>query len=114
MASCNINLGGSNSRKYSSTENYDLPDVGSVVIQLLTKNGISKFLLTSLNENGTRIIILSPFFVVCNFSKEKFNFWSFCVSTKDTHSLSVDNTKATPHEVPYNVKCNTGSVVRMV
>lgn len=106
-STCHINLAGSGSRKCSSVPNYDLPDVGSVVLQLITENGVSKFLLTSLNENGVRVLILSPFFVVCNFSNEQFNYWAFCVSTKDKNSVSVDGAKTKSHAVPCNNKEGT-------
>ncbi|XP_037025669.1 vacuolar protein sorting-associated protein 13B isoform X2 [Bradysia coprophila] len=105
-SSCHINLSGSNCRKNSY---YDLPDVGSVVLQLLTENGVSKFVLTSLNENGTRVFILSPFFVVCNLSGEQFDYWAFCVSSKDKHSMSVYNTKAKVHAVPCNSKISSSN-----
>lgn len=101
-SSCHINLGGSSSRRFSSTLNYDLPDVGSVVLQLVTELNVSKFLLTSLNENGIRVIILSPFFVVCNFSNEQFDYWAFCVSTKDKHAVSVDNVNTATQAVSRN------------
>ncbi|KAJ6640172.1 Vacuolar protein sorting-associated protein 13B [Pseudolycoriella hygida] len=106
-SSCYINLG--NSRKSSSAPSYDLPDVGSVVLQLLTDNGISKFLLTSLNENGIRVIILSALFVVCNFSTQEFSFWAFCVSSKDKHSVSVGNAKTHSYAVPQNDKASSGN-----
>lgn len=94
-------MGGSNSRKNT---HYDLPDIGSVVLQLLTKKGVSKFLLTSLNENGSRVLILSPFFVIFNLSGEQFKFWAFCVSSKDKHLVSVDSKKTEVHAVPCNSK----------
>lgn len=109
--SVHINLGGSSSRKHSY---YDLPDVGSIVLQLLTKNGVSKFLLTSLNENGMRVFILSPFFVISNISAEPFNYWSFCVSSKDKHSVSVDNAKAEVHVVPCNSEASSRFVLSKI
>lgn len=62
---------------------YKLPQEGSILIELLTNSGLSKFKLTSKIENSTRIIILAPYFVVCNLSKHPLKVHPFCVQRND-------------------------------
>lgn len=62
---------------------YKLPQEGSILIELLTNSGLSKFQLTSKFENNTRVITVAPYFVVCNLSRHSLKIHPFCVSRNE-------------------------------
>lgn len=88
---------------------YKLPQEGSVLIEVLANNGLSKFHLTSRFENSTRIIILSPYFVVCNLSKQAVKIHPFCVSRGERLRFDVHQDirwNLQSIDLPMNKKCS--------
>uniref|UniRef100_A0A1B0CVH0 Uncharacterized protein n=2 Tax=Lutzomyia longipalpis TaxID=7200 RepID=A0A1B0CVH0_LUTLO len=68
-----------------------LPDVGSLALEVAFDCGVSKMQLTSLNENASRVAILSSHFVVANFTEYDLRLWAFAIQSQDRKTLIKPN-----------------------
>lgn len=69
---------------------YYLAENGSTIITEKTgTNYFTKFCLTTVNENNTKIISIQSHFVLCNFSKYQLKFHAFCIHRNE--KLSYDD-----------------------
>lgn len=73
------------------TPNYELGDghQGAALINILSPCGLTKFHLSSVIENGQRVLFLSPHFVFINSSSIKLNVFAFCVLQRQKAQIQI-------------------------
>lgn len=84
-----------------------LPEDGSITLSNLVSNDqLLKICLTSTNENSTRIISISSYYVVCNLSKYNLKFYAFCINrnekTKYDEVIKLLKEKSIMKSIPNN------------
>lgn len=87
------------SQIYTTSENprarqqpcYEIAEEGTAIVKIRSASGLSKFQLMSTVENGVRVFILSPSYVVCNHTAVlSLNAWAFCMLQKQRrHPLNM-------------------------
>lgn len=87
--SCPIHTAAARNR--SITPNYELGDgrQGAAFIKILSPCGLTKFHLSSIVENGQRVLFLSPHFVFINSSSVKLNVFAFCVLQRQRQQIQI-------------------------
>lgn len=75
----------------SITPNYELGDdrQGAAFIKILSPWGLTKFHLSSIFENGQRVLFLSPHFVFINSSSIKLSVFAFCVLQRQRQQMQI-------------------------
>lgn len=71
---------------------YEIAEEGTAIVKIMSASGLSKFQLFSTVENGVRVFILSPSYVVCNHTPVPLNAWAFCMLQKRRHELNMPGT----------------------
>lgn len=67
-------------KNFNRHTTYFLPGDGTTIVaEQIANNYFTKFCLSSVNENNTRVISIQPQFVLCNFSKYNLMFHAFCI-----------------------------------
>lgn len=70
---------------------HSLIDEEHITVFIYTTSGMSQLNLTSINENGVRIIILSSCFVIGNFTDHQLTAFAYAVRVKEKQKLTVPN-----------------------
>lgn len=87
-----------------------LPENGSVVFELNVADvKVLKLRVSSSVENSTKIVTVTPFFVLCNYSEHPLNFSAFCMHRNDKRDFKsiaqiLQSNRLTNHSIPNNNK----------
>lgn len=76
-------------RAARSKPSYELADTGSTVVKMLGPHALCKYHLSSSLANGSRVLIVSPHFVVVNHTAHTFDAWAFCVLQRHRADLKL-------------------------
>lgn len=80
-----------------------LPENGSVVFEMIVADAkVVKLRVTSSVENSTRIVIVAPFFVICNYSAHSLNFSAFCMLRNDKRDFKSIANLLQSNQLPKN------------
>lgn len=103
MHSCPIYI---TNKRNRSQPNYVIGDDSSAIIKIISEFGLSKLQLSSMFENSVRVFILSPHYVVCNYSEIPLTIWAFCILQKEKKTLHMptDNDNMGTFVVPNQKK----------
>uniref|UniRef100_A0A6B2EK58 Putative vacuolar protein n=1 Tax=Phlebotomus kandelakii TaxID=1109342 RepID=A0A6B2EK58_9DIPT len=74
-----------------SDKKISLPEVGSLPLEVGFDSGLCKVQLTSVQENSSRVVILSSHFVVSNFTEHNLRIWAFAIQSQDRKTLIKPN-----------------------
>ncbi|XP_059611224.1 intermembrane lipid transfer protein VPS13B [Phlebotomus argentipes] len=93
MESCSISLPpvSFSASDKKVTQSIILPDAGSLPMEVGFECGICKVQLTSVQDNSSRVVILSSHFIVSNFTGYDLRIWAFAIQNQDRKTLIKPN-----------------------
>ncbi|GAB0097728.1 hypothetical protein DMENIID0001_133940 [Sergentomyia squamirostris] len=72
-------------------KNLNLPESGTLPMEVPHENGVSRLQLTSAQDNQVRNVILSSHFIISNFTKHNLKIWAFAIQNQDRKILIKPN-----------------------